>query len=92
MRLGFRYLSKLLLATALFSPLVNIGCAGHGYYRVYDPAYGDYHRWDNHETVYYNQWEVENHRQHTDFRKLNGDDQKNYFKWRHDHDHDNDKH
>jgi hypothetical protein len=85
-------LSTLLLATALALPLASIGCAEHHYYRVYDPYYHDYHRWDDRETVYYQRWETENHREHHDFRQRNADEQKEYWNWRHSHpDHDHDK-
>ena len=65
--------------------MITTGCAEHGYYRVYDPYYHDYHRWDDHETVYYNQWARENHHENKDFRKLNKDEQKQYWDWRHSH-------
>src|SRR5579862_6141699 len=61
MHCASRYLSSLLLAAAFLSPALTTGCGGHSY-RVYDPYHNDYHRWDNHETVYYHQWAVENHR------------------------------
>ena len=83
MNLASRWFSSLLLGAALISPLVGTGCAAHAGYRVYDPYYHDYHRWDDHETVYYNQWTTENHRENKDFRKLNKDDQKQYWDWRH---------
>ncbi|HTR65598.1 MAG TPA: hypothetical protein VMH85_07485 [Terriglobales bacterium] len=94
------YIGGLLLSAVLAAPLVTTGCAEHHYYRVYDPYNHDYHRWDNNEVVYYNQWAVETHHDpHRDFRKLNQDDQKNYWNWRHshgdndhDHDHDHDHH
>ncbi len=96
---GYRYLSSLLLAAAFLAPAVTTGCATRTY-RTYDPYYNDYHRWDNHETVYYHQWIVENHRNDRDFRRLNRDEQKEYWTWRHnhhddhdhDHDHDHDRH
>jgi len=50
---GHRYVSSILLAVALFSPLLLSGCAVRSSYRVYDPYYEDYHRWDNDEAVYY---------------------------------------
>jgi hypothetical protein len=95
MKIASRWLSSLLLGAALVSPVIATGCGGHGYYRAYDPYYHDYHRWDDHETVYYNQWVTENHRENKDFRKLHQDEQKQYWDWRHshgDHDHDNDRH
>ncbi len=47
----YRHFPPLLLAVALALPLVTTGCAEHRYYRVYDPHYRDYHRWDDHEVV-----------------------------------------
>jgi hypothetical protein len=65
------------------------GCAEHHYYRAYDPYHNDYHAWDSHENVYYQQWVVETHRDpHRNYRKLNHDEQKQYWTWRHGHDHD----
>ena len=95
-----RHFASLLLAATLLSPLATIGCAERHYYRVYDPYYSDYHDWDDHERVYYQQWVVETHRDtHRDFRKLDKDDQRQYWTWRHrrpdrdrDHDRDHDKH
>jgi hypothetical protein len=84
MHCASRYLSSLLLATAFLAPAVTTACGPHEY-RVYDPYHNDYHHWDSHETVYYNQWTVENHRDNRDFRKLNKDDQKQYWDWRHNH-------
>ncbi len=76
-----RYLSSLLLAAAFFAPAVTIGCA----HRYQDSYYNDYHRWDRDEKVYYNQWVIEAHRDHRDFRHLNNDEQKQYWEWRHNH-------
>ncbi len=83
MRGGSRYLSSLLLAAALTSPLVITGCAVHA--RVYDPYYHDYHPWNHGEVVYYQNWETETHRQHVDFKRRNADEQKQYWDWRHKH-------
>jgi hypothetical protein len=70
------------LAGALATPLLTSGCA----HRVYDPYHSDYHHWDRHETVYYQQWSVENHRDpHRDYHHLNKDEQKQYWDWRHSH-------
>jgi protein-tyrosine phosphatase len=90
---GSHHLSSLLLATALASSLVGIGCAEHHPVRVYDPYYTDYHVWDDNEVVYYRQWADETHRDHDrDFKRLNKDEQKEYWTWRHNHgDHDHDK-
>ena len=73
---------------ALALPMLTTACAEHHYYRASDPYHHDYHRWDRNETVYYNNWVVETHRDpHRDYRKLNHDEQKAYWDWRHDHDH-----
>jgi len=102
MHSGSRYLSSLLLATAFLVPAVTIGCGGP---RYHDPYYNDYHRWNRGERVYYDQWVVQNHRDNRDFRRLNRDEQKQYWDWRHSHhddhhdhdrdhdrDHDHDRH
>jgi hypothetical protein len=54
-------------------------------YRAYDPGYSDYYTWDDHEGVYYNQWIVETHRPHRDYRRLKRNDQRAYWQWRHNH-------
>jgi hypothetical protein len=82
---GHRYVSSILLAVALFSPVVFSGCAVRASYRVYDPGYGDYHVWDGNEVVYYQRWEVETHRDHREFKKRHADEQKEYWTWRHNH-------
>jgi hypothetical protein len=79
----FRKLTPLVLAVALTSPIAMTGCADHT--RVYDPYYNDYHVWTG-ETVYYNQWEHDTHRDHRDFNKRSKDEQKQYWDWRHSHD------
>ena len=95
MNLISRYLGAALLSLAMVAPLASTGCAGHGYYRAYDPYDHDYHRWDANENAHYQQWERDNHRQDREFRKLNQDEQKQYWEWRHnhhDHDQDHDRH
>ncbi|HEX4032251.1 MAG TPA: hypothetical protein VHX20_17940 [Terracidiphilus sp.] len=82
MRSLSRNIASLLLAAACISPVFMAGCAVHA--RVYDPYYHDYHPWGG-ETVYYQQWEHDTHRQHEDFKHRNKADQKDYWTWRHDH-------
>jgi len=80
---GSRYMSLVFLAGALVTPLVTTGC---GHHRVYDSYHSDYHHWDHNETVYYQQWSVENRRNdHRDYKHLNKDEQKQYWDWRHNH-------
>ncbi len=81
----YRYASSILLAVALFSPVVFSGCAVRASYRVYDPGHADYHVWDDNEVVYYQRWEVETHHDHREFKKRHSDEQKEYWTWRHDH-------
>jgi hypothetical protein len=78
-----RYLTSLLLAATLVSPVIFSGCAAHVQY--YDADHHDYHHWDNNEVVYYQRWEVETHRNHVDFAKRNDDEKKEYWNWRHSH-------
>jgi len=80
MRLSIGNFAPLLLAAALISPALTTGCAVHA--RVYDPDHGDYHVWAG-ETVYYNQWEHDTHRDHRDFNKRSKEEQKEYWNWRH---------
>jgi len=80
-------LCSLLLAIALALPVMITGCAAHvgvGY-RVYDPYYSDYHVWDDHEVGFYNQWVVETHRPHREYRRLRPEEQHEYWTWRHGH-------
>jgi hypothetical protein len=73
---------SLLLSAAMVVPALTLGCSGN-HDRVYDADHGDYHTWNNSETVYYQQWETENHYDHKDFKVRSKDEQKQYFDWRH---------
>ena len=79
---------SILVVAALVLPVISGGCSarvGVGY-RYYDPYHSDYHVWDDHERVYYNQWVGETHRDaHRDYRKLKKNEQKEYWDWRHQH-------
>jgi hypothetical protein len=76
--------------------LLATGCAEHRYSRVYDPYYSDYHQWGPGEVAYYHRWygETYHDRGYRDYRRLNRNEQRNYWNWRHDHrsDHDRDDH
>jgi hypothetical protein len=95
MRFLFRHLTSTLLTAALISPLLIAGCSarvnsayrGDGY-RVHDAYYNDDHLWNNDEVVFYTRWEGETHRDHKEIRRRSDNEQKEYFKWRHDHDKD----
>ena len=79
---------ELVVGTFLLSVGLLAGCGPSHVavgYRAYDPGYRDYHTWDDHEGVYYNQWLGETHRSHRDYRRLRRNDQRAYWKWRHNH-------
>lgn len=83
MRSVLRRLASTLLFAAMASTTLFSGCAVHA--RIYDPYYHDYHTWNDHEMVYYSQWERETHRDHADFKQRNDADQREYWTWRHSH-------
>jgi hypothetical protein len=86
-----RYFGTLVLSAALVSPMFFSGCAA----RIYDYEGHDYHRWNGHERVYYEQWEVDTRRGRMDYDRRSQAEQRDYWKWRderygdhhHDHDH-----
>lgn len=79
--------TAIVIAATLFTGIALTGCAHNVAvgYRVYDPYYGDYHVWNDPEIGYYNQWIVETHRPHREFRRLPRRDQRAYWTWRHSH-------
>ena len=76
------YFILLLLSAAMVVPALTLGCSGN-HDRVYDADHGDYHTWNNNETVSYQHWETENHYDHKDFKVRSKDEQKQYFDWSH---------
>ena len=78
-----RYVSHLLMATALLAPLAASGCAAR--VRYYDEYHSDYHHWDDHEDRTYRVWLRERHYEWREFNRLNRDEQRDYWNWRHDH-------
>jgi hypothetical protein len=58
------YLRSLLMVASLATQVIITGCSARVgvAYRAYDPYYRDYHVWDDHEIVYYDQWARETHR------------------------------
>jgi hypothetical protein len=59
------------------------GCAGR--VRYYDQYHSDYHTWNHGEDRAYHQYLGERHEQYRDYDKLNADQQRDYWNWRHDH-------
>jgi hypothetical protein len=77
-------LGPLVLGIALSAPLLNvIGCSAH--VRYYDEYHGDYHYWDAGEDRSYRVWLGERHYDYREYNKLNKDQQRDYWNWRHDH-------
>ena len=77
-------LATLLTIAALFATPVTFGACGHSR-MVFDPFYGDYHRWNGTEDGYYRRWEGETGRSHLDFGRRPAAEQHAYFDWRHKH-------
>jgi len=65
----FRKIHTCLLAAAMTAVLLPSGCT------VQQPAASG-------ETVYYQKWETETHRQHADLSQRGKDEQKEYSDWR----------
>ncbi|MDB4874292.1 MAG: hypothetical protein JWM41_738 [Gemmatimonadetes bacterium] len=82
MRLPHRLVTPVLLAALAAASAGISACAGH---RVYDPYYGDYHRWNHSEDGLYRQWEGETRRDHVDFGRRPAEEQHAYYDWRHKH-------
>ena len=78
-----RYLWPLVLGAAMLSPMLTIGCAAR--VRYYDSYHRDYHRWNDREDRDYRVWLGERHYEYRDFNRLDRDQQRDYWNWRHDH-------
>lgn len=90
-----RYVSSMLLATAIAAPLAMVTTAqpqdrdDHDRHRVYDRDHKDYHNWDDREDHAYRAYLTERHETYREYDKQNARAQRNYWKWRHEHpDHD----
>ena len=84
-----RYISSLLLATALAAPVVMIAAPRpqqpSAQVRYYDRDHRDYHNWDDRENHAYRQYLGEQHRTYREYQRQNHKVQKNYWNWRHSH-------
>jgi len=58
------------------------GCARPSYR---DPVFDDTHRWDSREDAAYRRWEAERRLDHVEFRLRRDEEQREYWRWRHDH-------
>lgn len=77
------HFASLLLAGVVVAAAVTSGCTAR--VRYYDPYRQDYHHWNHHETVYYQQWEVSTHHNNAEFKMRTPAEQEEYWRWRHDH-------
>jgi len=85
-------LSSLLLSTVLMSPVIVRAMDDHdrdrdrdAQGRYYDPAYKDYHEWNEHEERAYRQYQKERHFENKEWAKAEKREQEQYWKWRHKH-------
>jgi len=77
-----RILGSTFLAAGLLIAVGGSGCAGR--VRVYDEYHSDWHHWDHDEDGYYRRYWGERHESYRDYNKLNKDEQRDYWHWRHD--------
>ncbi len=83
MRQTKNYRLSILLAAACASTALGTGCvAGVG---LYDPVYHDRHRWDDREDRAYRRYLSDREEKYGAFRSRSADDQRDYWRWRHEH-------
>ena len=93
MRFTNRYMSSLILATVIASPVALLAAPrpndGGVQVRVYDTHHKDYHNWDDRENHAWGVYLTNNHKKNHEFTKSSKKEQNNYWNWRHSHpDHD----
>ena len=94
MHRGYRYLSSLLLAAAVATPVAMRAAVspqddrkeedrqGENNKRYYDKGHKDYHTWDANEDRSYQRYQTEHHQRRA-FVQLSTRQQKTYWSWRH---------
>ena len=78
-----RTLGSVFLGAIFLITIAGSGCSGR--VRVYDEYHSDWHTWDHDEDGRYRAYLSERHEPYHDFNKLNKDQQKDYWNWRHNH-------
>jgi hypothetical protein len=81
----------LLLSTVLVAPLATrtSAKAQSVSIRVYDRDHKDYHDWDDREQHAWERFRVEHPKYRVEFKRTTREQQREYWKWRHEHpDHD----
>ena len=79
-----KFAASMLLAAAFAIPAA---AAPQVSVRIYDPVHRDYHRWDDREDRAYRAYWTERYkeRQYREYRRLKKDEQRDYWRWRHEH-------
>lgn len=83
MILSKRSVGTILLAADSFAPMAISGCASR--VRVCDEYHGDYHYWNDREERAYRMWLAERRYEYREFSRLNKEEQRDYWNWRHNH-------
>jgi hypothetical protein len=78
-----RFTGPLVLSACMLVPLLGAGCASH--VRYYDEYHSDYHNWNDGEDRAYRAWLAERRWEYREYARLNRDEQRDYWRWRHDH-------
>lgn len=78
-----QYLNVIFLGAALCAPALMQADPPH---RYYDRDHRDYHEWNDSEARAWRHWVVEErHREYHDWNKARRDEQRDYWRWRHEH-------
>lgn len=78
-----KYIGSILLGCALLTPIA-IQADDHDR-KYYDPDRKDYHNWNQGENRAYQHYAQERKVQNREFRRLDRQRQRDYWRWRHDH-------
>ena len=78
------------ISAALLTPLTVPSIAradddDHHYKRYYDTERHDYHVWNEREQRAYRNWYVDQHRDYQEWNRLNDQQRRDYWRWRHEH-------
>ncbi len=74
-----------ILAVGVISAVSAASISGCARPSFYDPVYLDTHRWDSREDAAYRRWEAERQLQHVEFQQRREEEQREFWRWRHDH-------
>ena len=89
MRSSHRFISTMILAAAIATPVTMMAAPGPKddgvQVRVYDSGHKDYHNWDDNENKAWGVYLSDNHKKSHEFSKSNKKEQSNYWNWRHSH-------